>query len=76
MIGMTFVNSAPIDSGKGCTATTDPSATITMFKWIGEILTNNSDTAIGLYSVYKNAGLVATYSVDSPLNNSSVSNSS
>ena len=71
IIGMTFVDSAPIDSRSGIRCS-DPLATVTMPKWIGEILTDVSDTALGLYSVYKNTGLVATYAVDSPLNNASV----
>ena len=50
IIGMKFVNSAPIDSGMGSSA----AAAATIPKWIAEMLTDVSDTAIALYSVYKN----------------------
>ena len=54
IIGMEFVGCAPTDSGMGYSAATDPSAAVTMPKWIGEMLTDGSETSIGLYSVYVN----------------------
>lgn len=80
IIGMKFVDSAPIDMRMGCSAS---STAVTMPKWIGEMLTDNSDTAadqaIGLYSLYRNTEFFANQTlykseVYTPCTNASVRN--